>query len=121
MPARDGVHDGAMQKEWVKSIPCDATRSNVGVFTALSPYAPAWPNDQSSAMQNTMFGRSSRFWRMANDCLAKAVAAAEAPATFMKRRRERGMPPSYPLASRPREGKLCPRERLVPLHAQPRR
>src|SRR5690606_9436500 len=59
-----------------------ATRSNVGVFTPWSPYAPAWGYDQSSAITNRMFGAfcaSVFFWE-------QPVAKAEAAATPVPRK-----------------------------------
>src|SRR5688500_1412025 len=55
---REGAHlaFGVYARE--NSTPWRATRSIAGVRTQRAPYAPAWPNDQSSAMAKSTFGRA---------------------------------------------------------------
>src|SRR5688572_29326200 len=55
--ARDGAHDGELQKAWVNNTPSAATLSNTGVRTTLSPQAPAWGHAQLSAIARRILGR----------------------------------------------------------------
>ena len=56
--AREGLQEGTEQKAFVKSTPSAAIRSNEGVFTTLSPYAPAWAQETSSEIIKSIFGGS---------------------------------------------------------------
>ena len=70
---REGVHDGEAQKEFVNRAPSRATLSNAGVLTTLSPYAPVWGKDISSAITKRILGRDARREQAANPIPAALV------------------------------------------------